>query len=152
MKDIREIYENIFIVTLLFMCYNAYDMLKNIRLFLALYAIALIYAFFQNDFVMAFLNAIGLMSIFMVVLTMYLFLERFGYFDVFGYTFKKTYYAFSRKQESLDDDLKEKYSSFYNYVQKANQSRILVRLDFLGLSVLFIALNFALSYLYVFLQ
>jgi len=127
-------------------------MLKKLRLFLILYGIALVYAFFQNDFVMAFLNAIGLMSIFMLVVTMYLFLERYGYFDVFGYTFKKTYYVFSRKHEALDEDQKEKYSSFYNYVQKTSQNRIMVRIDFLALSVLFILLNFTLSYLYVFLK
>ena len=152
MKIISEIYENIFIYTFLFICYNAYDMLKKLRLFLILYGIALVYAFFQNDFVLAFLNAIGLMSIFMLVITLYLFLERYGYFDVFGYTFKKTYYVFSRKHETLDEDQKEKFSSFYNYVQKSSEHRIMARLDFLGLSSLFIALNFALSYLYVFLK
>lgn len=84
----------------------------------------------------------------MLVITLYLYLERFGYFDVFGYSFKKTYYIFSRKQETLDEELKEKYSSFYNYVQSANQNRMLVKLDFLILSSLFIILNFTLSFLF----
>lgn len=152
MKKLRHAYENIFIKLLFNLCYNANDMLKNLRLFAILYGISLVYAFFQNDFLLSFLNSIGYISIFMLVITLYLFLERYGYFDVFGYTFKKTYYVFSRKHETLDEDQKEKFSSFYNYVQKSSEHRIMARLDFLGLSALFIALNFALSYLYVFLK
>lgn len=152
MKKLRHAYENIFIKLLFNLCYNSNDMLKNLRLFAILYGISLVYAFFQNDFLLSFLNSIGYISIFMLVITLYLFLERYGYFDVFGYTFKKTYYVFSRKHETLDEDQKEKFSSFYNYVQKSSEHRIMARLDFLGLSALFIALNFALSYLYVFLK
>ena len=123
-------------------------MLKKLRLFAILYGISLVYAFFQTNFLLSFLNSIGYISIFMLVITLYLYLERFGYFDVFGYSFKKTYYIFSRKHESLDDEQKEKYRSFYNYVQSANQNRILVKLDFLIISSLFIIINFTLSFLF----
>lgn len=148
MKKLRHAYENIFIKLLFNLCYNANDMLKNLRLFAILYGISLVYAFFQNDFLLSFLNSIGYISIFMLVITLYLYLERFGYFDVFGYSFKKTYYIFSRKQETLDEEQKKKYSSFYNYIQGANQNRILVKLDFLILNSLFIILNFTLSFLF----
>jgi len=147
-KKPSHVYEKFFIKLLSNLCYNASDMLKNLRLFAILYGISLGYAFFQNNFLLSFLNAIGYISIFMLVITLYLYLERFGYFDVFGYSFKKTYYIFSRKQETLDEEQKEKFSSFYNYVQSANQSRILVKLDFLIISSLFIILNFALSFIF----
>ncbi len=127
-------------------------MLKKLNFFLILYAISLLYAFFQQNFLLSFLNALGFISIVMLVITMYLFLERFGYFDVFAYSFKKTYYIFSRKQESLDEELKVKYSSFYSYVQIANQNRILVKFDFLIISILFITFNFVISYLYTLFQ
>ncbi len=104
--------------------YNINCMNKKILIGLGLsQLISLIYMFFQEDWLLAFANGIGLISIFSIIISGYIFLEHFGYFDVFGYTFKKTYLVLSNKYGVLESSEKSRYASMYDYIQFKNERR-----------------------------
>lgn len=81
------------------------------------------FALTQTSFFLGFVNALGAFAIFSVLISGFIFLERFGYFDVFGYTFKKTYYVLTNTQKNLDEEHREIMGSMYNYVQNRTERR-----------------------------
>lgn len=85
--------------------------------------ISFFYMFTQSNKSLAFTDAIGFFAIISILISGFIFLEHFGYFDVFGYTFKKTYLVLSNKYETLESSEKEHYASMYDYIQHKNNRR-----------------------------
>lgn len=110
------------------------------------------YGLTQTDFFFGFVNAIGAFSIAAIFVAGFVFLEQFGYFDVFGYTFKKTYLVMTNKHKDLDEDDKVRMQSMFAYAQDKHAKRVspskLFYLYCLGLVIVGITL----SYLYIYLN
>ena len=128
-------------------------MRKSTYLFITLYLISLIYALIHyfwlgHIFLLSFLNSVGAFSIILFLTALFLVLSGYGYFDVFGYTFKKTYLMFARKHNTENIENKEKYDSFYNYTQYKMKNRLRPHPAFLFRIFLFIMLNLILSFVY----
>ncbi len=85
--------------------------------------ISFFYMFTQSNKSLAFADGIGVFAIVSILISGFIFLEHFGYFDVFGYTFKKTYLVLSSKYEALESSEKEHYASMYDYIQFKNNRR-----------------------------
>lgn len=79
--------------------------------------------FTQSNKSLAFTDGIGAFAIASILISGFIFLEHFGYFDVFGYTFKKTYLVLSNKYGALESSEKERYASMYDYIQFKNVRR-----------------------------
>lgn len=131
-------------------------MKKTTYLLLTLYLLSLGYAtirFLSVDeaFLLSFLNAAGAFSIILFLVMMLLVLSGFGYFDVFGYSFKKTYLMFTRKHNKMHLEDKEKYNSYYDYTQFKNQNRFIIKPSVIVYVLGFVLLNVILSYMYAYL-
>jgi hypothetical protein len=129
-------------------------MRKTIYILSILYAISLIYAISQflilgNSFSLSFLNATGFFSLALLIFLILLLLSSSGYFDVFGYTFKKTYLMFSNKYNKLDQENQEKYKSYYDYSQYKVENRLIFRQSFILSIATFIIINVILNVLYL---
>ena len=85
--------------------------------------ISIIYLFTQDNALLAFINGISLFAIISLVLSGFVFLEHYGYFDIFGYTFKKTYLVLSNKYGVMESSEKQRYASMYDYIQFINDGR-----------------------------
>ena len=130
-------------------------MKKTNYLFIALYLVSLIYASFQyfwmqGTFLLSFLNMIGIFSIILFITMLFLVLSGYGYFDVFGYTFKKTYLMFARKINTMNLENQEKYDSYYSYTQYKIRNRLRPRPAFLLRVFLFVVVNLILSFVYAY--
>lgn len=121
-----------------------------LSLFLGLAALA--YGSTQSDFFLGFVNALGASSIFFVIASGYVFLEQFGYFDVFGYTFKKTYLVLSNKSKDLEGDEKERMQSMYHYAHSKQEKRTKPSWLFYMFSFSLLALSALLSWVYMIVQ
>lgn len=115
-------------------------------------SIALLFASFQTDFFLGFVNVLGAVSIFLLIVSGFVFLERLGYFDVFGYTFKKTFLVLSNKSKDLDGEEKERMISMYNYTQAKQEQRTPHAWMFYVFSFTFQAISALLSWIYVILK
>lgn len=130
-------------------------MKKTLYLFASLYLISSIYAFIQfvflgESFFLNFLNSIGIFSIILLIVLILLLLSGSGYFDVFGYTFKKTYLMFTNKVNKMDIENQEKYKSYYDYGQFKSMNRLKIKFSFTKAVLFFILVNFILSIIYSF--
>jgi hypothetical protein len=130
-------------------------MKKTNYLFIALYLVSLIYAsihYFWMDgtFFLSFLNLLGVFSIILLIVILLLILSGYGYFDVFGYTFKKTYLMFARKINTMNLENQEKYDSYYSYTQYKIKNRLRPRPAFLLRTFLFVVINIVLSFVYAY--
>lgn len=130
-------------------------MKKTLYLFASLYLISLIYAsvqsiFLGESFFLIFLNVIGIFSIILLIVLILLLLSGSGYFDVFGYTFKKTYLMFTNKVNKMDIENQEKYRSYYDYGQFKSMNRLKIKFSFTSAVLFFILFNFILSVIYSF--
>lgn len=85
--------------------------------------ISLLYLFIETNYLLAFTDALGFFAIASILISGFIFLDRFGYFDVFGYTFKKTYFVLTNKYGELEADEKERFTSMYDYAQFKNSRR-----------------------------
>jgi hypothetical protein len=131
-------------------------MKKTPLILLSLYVVSLGYAAIrlvtqQEEFYLSFLNAAGVFSIFLFIAMLFLILSGYGYFDVFGYTFKKTYMMFSRRHNHENIENKEKYNSYYEYTQFKNSNRLHVRPAFILYVFGFVVVNVILSLMYTYL-
>lgn len=131
-------------------------MKKTTYLLIALYAISIIYALVQyfllgEALILSFLNSVGVFSIILFIIMILLILSGFGYFDVFGYTFKKTYFMFTNKYNKMNIENQEKYRSYYDYTQFKEENRLHLRPSFLLYIFGFILINLILSILYVYI-
>lgn len=81
------------------------------------------YGFYHDSFQLGFADGVGAIAIFSIILSGYIFLDHLGYFDVFGYTFKKTYLVFSNKYMNLEEEDKDRFSSMYNYILSKKDRR-----------------------------
>ena len=107
------------------------------------------YATSQSELFLGFVNALGAFSIFFVIASGYVFLEQFGYFDVFGYTFKKTYLVLSNKHKDLEGDEKERMGSMYQYAQDKQRKRTKPTWMFYTFSFSLLAISALLSWIYL---
>lgn len=128
-------------------------MKKTLYLFASLYLISITFALVQylflgESFFLNFLNVIGMFSIILLIILILLILSSYGYFDVFGYTFKKTYLMFSKRANNIDIENKEKYRSYYDYGQFKSLNRLKIKFSFTKAILFFILFNFLLSLLY----
>lgn len=129
-------------------------MRKTIYILVILYVISFIYAiaqflFLDNSFSLSFLNATGVFSLILLIFLILLLLSSSGYFDVFGYTFKKTYLMFANKYNKLDQENQDKYRSYYDYSQYKIENRLIFRQSFIISILTFIVLNVILNVLYL---
>lgn len=130
-------------------------MKKTTLLLLSLYLVSIAYAAIQYytldaNFILSFLNAIGVFSIALFIIVLILLLSSNGYFDVFGYTFKRTYLMITNGYKKMDEKDQEKYRSYYDYSLTKSADRLEIQPSFLLSSFIFIALNLTLSFLYAF--
>jgi len=131
-------------------------MKKTTYLLIALYAISIIYALVQffflgQSFFLSFLNSAGVFSIILFIIMILLILSGFGYFDVFGYSFKKTYFMFTNKYNKMNIENQEKYRSYYDYTQFKAENRLVLRQSFILYIFGFIVINLILSIIYVYI-
>jgi len=85
---------------------------------------AVIYCFWFDDKLKAFIDGLSIIFIIFLVIGGVMFLERGGYFDVFGYTFTKTASIFNRKQPTTEVEQNPKMKNLFNYQQAAKEKRI----------------------------
>ena len=90
------------------------------------------------------------MSIISLLISGFIFLEHFGYFDVFGYTFKKTYLVLSNKYLTLESSEKEHYASMYDYIQHKNERRKAPSHQFYYFSLITIVEGIILNIIYIY--
>jgi len=131
-------------------------MKKTTYFLIALYAISIIYSLVQFSFLgisffLSFLNIVGVFSIILFVIMILLILSGFGYFDVFGYTFKKTYFMFTNKYNKMNIENQEKFRSYYDYTQFKAENRLVLRQSFILYIFGFILINLILSIVYVYI-
>lgn len=88
---------------------------KNVISILIYNFLSIIYTFTQNNKLLGFANAISLLAILCILISGFTLLENFGYFDVFGYTFKKTYLVLTKKYGNLETNEKKQFASMYDY-------------------------------------
>lgn len=123
--------------------------MKNTLIFATLIStVAIAYALSQVNFFFALVNALGYFSIAAIMLCGFVFLEYFGYFDVFGYTFKKTYFVLSGKHKDLNEDDKDKMHSMFNYSQAKQEKRHQHPVGIYWFSLGLISITLILSLLY----
>lgn len=131
-------------------------MVNTMKNYLILSAVILLaslgYATTQSDFLLGFVNALGAISIFFVIASGYVFLEQFGYFDVFGYTFKKTYLVLSNKHKDLEGEEKERMESMYQYAHAKQLKRTKPSWMFYAFSFSLLTISALLSWLYLMIQ
>lgn len=84
---------------------------------------ALGYAFTQPSFFLGFIDGVGAFAIVSILVSGFIFLDRFGYFDVFGYTFSKTYFVMTNQYRGFEPERKETYASMYNYMKEKASKR-----------------------------
>ncbi len=130
-------------------------MKKTTYLLITLYLISIVYAgvnyfFLSESFLLNFLNAVGVFSIALFIIMLLLILSGYGYFDVFGYSFKRTYLMFTNKFNKMHIDNQEKYNSYYDYTQFKNKNRLVLRTSFISYIFIFIVVNLVLSFLYTY--
>ncbi len=77
--------------------------------------ISLLIAILNGNRVLSFTDSLGFMSIFALLISGFIFLEQFGYFDVFGYSFRKTYLVLMKKYNDLDETDKARYRDMFAY-------------------------------------
>lgn len=132
-------------------------MKKTTYLLIALYLISIIngavqYFFLNEPFILSFLNSIGVFSIALFSVTLLLILSGYGYFDVFGYTFKRTYLMFTHKYNKMNIENQDKFRSYYDYTQFKAENRLTLRPSFLVYIFVFVLTNLILSFIYAYLM
>ncbi|SJZ94169.1 DUF3899 domain-containing protein [Anaerorhabdus furcosa] len=85
--------------------------------------ISLMIAFFNNPFMLNLTNTFTIIGLLLLILGLFLYLERNGYFDVIGYTFGRVV-KFHIKKKDLTPEDKELYSEFHTYINEKSQKRL----------------------------
>ncbi len=131
------------------MVYNQREIMKNQLITLSvIILISILFAGSQTNWFLGFVNSLGSFSILFIFISGFILLENFGYFDVFGYTFKKTYYVLSGKSKDFDEHVKERYASLYNYAHEKQKHRISNAQHFYLSTLILFIIALSLSLLY----
>ncbi|MEG0077115.1 DUF3899 domain-containing protein [Anaerorhabdus sp.] len=85
--------------------------------------ISFMYAFFNNPFLLNLTNTFTIFGLILLIIGMFLYLERNGYFDVIGYTFGRVF-KYHIKKKTLTPEDKELYSEFHVYINDKAQKRL----------------------------
>lgn len=130
-------------------------MKKTTYFLMSLYIISIVYGavhyfLMEGSFLLNFLNCIGAFSIALFIIALFLLLSGFGYFDVFGYTFKKTYLMFTHKHNKMNLEDKEKYNSYHDYTLYKIKNRYKPQTSTIIYIFVFVGINLILSYVYAY--
>lgn len=91
-----------------------------------------IYSLFFADKLLEFINALSILAIIFIMIGFFSYLQKDGYFDIFGYSFGKFASLFkfgsSKAKEELETDdeskrVKNKYKSLHNYKEEVTEKR-----------------------------
>jgi hypothetical protein len=83
---------------------------------------AVFYSLWFGDKLKAFIDGLSIIFIVFIIIGGFFFLERGGYFDIYGYTFAKTAAVLRRKTDSVESTAKLK--SLYAYKEVVNEKRL----------------------------
>lgn len=99
-------------------------------------SLSLAFALFQENKWLSFTDALAYMSVFSILISGFVFLDQFGYFDVFGYSFKKTYLVLMKRYNDLDDTDRSRYKDIFSYKTYRDERRSKPNFSFYGFTLL----------------
>jgi hypothetical protein len=88
------------------------------------------------------------MSIFALLISGFIFLEQFGYFDVFGYSFRKTYLVLMNKYSDLEETDKARYKDMFSYRSYKEERRTKPSFSFYQFTLILFLESILFVYLY----